>query len=296
MKSQRMKQFWIGVLFLLPISLVMIVFLVSPIFRTIFYSMTDWNGISAFHWTGLKNYADIFRDSSFIASIRRTLFIGFSIALFTNIFGLLLAVIVDQALLTRNVIRSLFFIPMLFPVVVAAYVWKYILDANNGLINRVFSDVSGASVHIPWIDTPANVVWVVIFVSVWQLVGPVMVVYLAALQTVPHEMKEAGIIDGASPLKQFYKITLPMIAPGVTINALIGLANGLRLFDLPYALTGGGPANATETLAIRIYRNAFQAFNLGYGMAGAIILTLFTLVITLVFVSFTKKYEGKVYS
>lgn len=295
MTRLRVRQFWVGVTFLLPISAVMAIFSLSPILRTAFYSLTDWNGLGEYRVIGLQNYAEILQDPSFIKSLKRTLVIGFAIAFFSNVVGLLLALIVDQALKAKSLIRALFFIPKLFPVVVAAYVWKYMLDANNGLFNRLLSDITGTQMSIPWIDTPANVVYAIVSISVWQLSGPIMVVYLAALQTVPQEIKEASVIDGAGPVRQFFSITLPYIAPGVTINALIGLANGLRLFDLPYALTGGGPANAAETLAIRIYRNAFQAFNLGYGTAGAIILTLFTLLITLSFVYFSKKAEGKAY-
>jgi raffinose/stachyose/melibiose transport system permease protein len=152
----------------------------------------------------------------------------------------------------------------------------------------------GRPVKLLFIDTPDNVVWTIIAIAVWQIVGPIMLVYLAALQTIPQELKEAGLIDGANAWQRFWHIMLPLIAPGVTINVLIGLANGLKLFDLPFALTGGGPANSSETLAIRIYNNAFQSSDLGYGMAGAFVLTAVVLMITFVFVFLSKKYEGTV--
>ncbi|WP_135554452.1 carbohydrate ABC transporter permease [Paenibacillus cymbidii] len=289
------KYFWTGVVFLLPISAMMLTFLVVPSMQTIALSLTSWTGIGRITYVGLENYRIIMDDASFLRALKRTLFMGFSIALLTNLFGLTLALALDRAFRTQKALRALFFIPKLIPIVVAAFIWKYMLDANNGMINKVLSELLGRDVKLLLIDTPGNVVWTVIGIAVWQIVGPVMLVYLAALQTVPHELKEAGLIDGANAWQRFRSIVLPLIAPGITINVLIGLANGLKLFDLPFALTGGGPANASETLAIRIYSNAFQSSELGYGMAGAFVLTGVVLVITFVFVFLSKKYEGTVH-
>ncbi len=121
-----------------------------------------------------------------------------------------------------------------------------------------------------------------------------MIVYLAALQGVPHEIRESARVDGATGIKEFFSITMPMIAPGITINLLIGLSNGIRIFDLPYALTGGGPANSSETLAIKIYNYAFESGQLAYGMAASFILTIVVLLITYLFVGLSKKYERTV--
>jgi raffinose/stachyose/melibiose transport system permease protein len=225
----------------------------------------------------------------------RTLWMGITIAILTNVLGMLLALAVDQSFKTKKLMRSLFYFPKLLPVVLGAYVWGYILDPNNGLMNQLLSNLAGKPVKVLWIDSPANVDFSIILIAVWQLAGPIMIVYLAALQFVPSEIKEAAIVDGASPTRKFFSIILPMIAPGITVNTLIGLAHGLKLFDLPFALTGGGPAGASETLAIRIYKDVFQSINLSYGMASAFVLVVFVLIITLAFVVVTKRYEGRAY-
>ncbi|CAH1221240.1 Melibiose/raffinose/stachyose import permease protein MelD [Paenibacillus allorhizoplanae] len=293
--SLNLKTFWIGILFLLPISIMIVTFMLVPVFQTMYYSFTNWDGLGEYRFIGFRNYQRIFSDASFVRTMYRTLWMGVAIALLTNAIGMLLALAVNQAFKTKNVMRTLFYFPKLLPIVLGAYVWGYILDTNNGLMNKILSSLMGKPIKVLWVDSPDFVAYTIILVAVWQLTGPIMIVYLAALQFVPNEIKEAAIMDGASPSRKFFSIILPMIAPGITVNTLIGLASGLKLFDLPFALTGGGPARASETLAIRIYRNAFQSLDLAYGMAAACVLVIFVLAITLLFVVVTKKYEGRAY-
>lgn len=293
--SLNLKTFWIGILFLLPISVMIVTFMLVPVIQTMYYSFTNWDGLGEYRFIGFKNYQRIFSDASFVKTMYRTLWMGFAIALLTNVLGMLLALAVNQAFKTKNLMRTLFYFPKLLPIVLGAYVWGYILDTNNGLMNKILTSLMGKPIKVLWVDSPDFVAYTIILVAVWQLTGPIMIVYLAALQFVPNEIKEAAIMDGASPSRKFFSIILPMIAPGITVNTLIGLASGLKLFDLPFALTGGGPARASETLAIRIYRNAFQSLDLAYGMAAACVLVIFVLAITLLFVVVTKKYEGRAY-
>ncbi|UVI29998.1 carbohydrate ABC transporter permease [Paenibacillus spongiae] len=285
------KLFLTGIMFIIPITAIMVIFFFYPIVQSFYYSLTDWNGVGSYTFIGFDNYVDIFNSELFTESLKRTLIIGISAAVLSNLFGLIFAVMLDQALKTKSLLRALFYIPNVIPIVVAAFVWRYILDANNGLINTLLSKVSEDRVVIPWIDSPDYVVFAIIMIAVWQMWGPIMVIYLASLQGVPQEMKEASMIDGASKVRGFFSITLPLIAPGITVNVLIGLANGIRIFDLPYALTGGGPANASETLAIRIYKYAFSSPDMAYGLATSFVLTLVAMVITYVFIAVSRKYE-----
>ncbi len=285
------KMFITGLLFITPITVILAVFLFYPILQSVYYSLTDWNGIGSHSFIGLANYADIFRDEGFRNSLTRTLYIGLAVALLANLFGLLFALLLDRRLKTKSLMRALFYIPNVIPIVVSAFVWRYILDANSGLLNLGLTELTGSKTAVPWIDSPEYVVFSIIAISVWQMWGPIMIIYLAALQGVPHEMKEASMIDGASVWNRFRNVTVPMIAPSITVNVLIGLANGLRIFDLPYALTGGGPANASETLAIKIYRYAFASADLSYGLAASFVLTAIALVVTFFFIALSRKYE-----
>lgn len=285
------KLFWTGIVFITPITLLLCLILLVPILQSFFYSLTDWRGVGEYQFVGLTNYALIFENQQFIAALKRTIWIGICSAVFANLTGLLLAVLLDQSLKTQNLLRALFYLPNVIPIVVSAFVWRYMLDANSGLINTMLKNIFGMKQTIPWIDSPDYVVFSIITITVWQMMGPIIIIYIAALQGVPQDLQEAAVIDGASRIRRFLNVTLPMIAPGITVNVLIGLSNGIRIFDLPFALTGGGPANSSETMAILIYRYAFQSVELSYGMSASFVLTIVAMVITFFFVAVSRQYE-----
>jgi len=285
------RMFITGIFFIAPITIILAIFLFYPILQSVYYSFTDWKGVGDYSFVGFGNYLDIFNDEGFTNALKRTLLIGLAAALLANLCGLLFALMLDQSLKTKSLLRAIFYIPNVIPIVVAAFVWRYILDANTGLLNEGIAKLTGGRVTIPWIDSPDYVVYSIIAITVWQMWGPIMIIYLAALQGIPQEMKEASMIDGATSWRRFFSLTLPMIAPGITVNVLIGLANGLRIFDLPFALTGGGPAGSSETLAVKIYRYAFSSTDLSYGLASSFILTLLALAVTFFFIALSRRYE-----
>jgi len=285
------RMFITGIFFIAPITIILAIFLFYPILQSVYYSFTDWKGVGDYRFVGFGNYLDIFNDEGFTNALKRTLLIGLAAALLANLSGLLFALMLDQSLKTKSLLRAIFYIPNVIPIVVAAFVWRYILDANTGLLNEGIAKLTGGRVTIPWIDSPDYVVYSIIAITVWQMWGPIMIIYLAALQGIPQEMKEASMIDGATSWRRFFSLTLPMIAPGITVNVLIGLANGLRIFDLPFALTGGGPAGSSETLAVKIYRYAFSSTDLSYGLASSFILTLLALAVTFFFIALSRRYE-----
>ncbi|MCQ6561983.1 carbohydrate ABC transporter permease [Paenibacillus mendelii] len=285
------RMFITGIFFVAPITIILAIFLFFPILQSVYYSFTDWKGVGGYSFVGFSNYLDIFNDESFTNALKRTLLIGIAAAVLTNLCGLLFALMLDQALKTKSLLRALFYIPNVIPIVVAAFVWRYMLDANSGLLNEWLSKLTGDRIAIPWIDSPDYVVYSIIAITVWQMWGPIMIIYLAALQGIPQDMKEATMIDGASKWRRFISLTLPMIAPGITVNVLIGLANGLRIFDLPFALTGGGPAGSSETLAVKIYRYAFSSTELSLGLASSFVLTICAMVVTFFFIAISRQYE-----
>src|SRR5690625_3439548 len=183
--SGSQKKYLTGLLFITPISVIVFTFLLLPIFQTMYYSFTDWNGVGDYNFIGFKNYTSIFTDSSFKYSLGMTIYVGLSIAFLTNVIGLTFAVILDRALKTKNILRAILYLPNVVPIVVAAFVWRYILDYNTGLANKFLSLFSEEPVHIPWVDSPEYVVSTIIVISTWQMIGPVMIVYIAALQGVP---------------------------------------------------------------------------------------------------------------
>jgi len=239
------------------------------------YAFTDWTGIGDFDFIGLENFRRIFEDPKVFGSIKNTLFLAFGFLIATNVVGLVLALALNRTLKTRYLLRVLFFMPVVLSPLAVSYIWKFIFDFNgplNGLIGWFGAEPK------TWLADPALALWAVLIVMAWQTTGMVMVIYLAGLATVPTEIEEAAALDGASTWRRFRHITVPSIRPSIAIASTLMLIQGLRVFDQVLALTGGGPAGATETLATQVYKETFALSNFGFGAALALVLTVIILV------------------
>ncbi|MGY1784361.1 carbohydrate ABC transporter permease [Geodermatophilus sp. SYSU D00698] len=250
-----------------------------------FYAFTDWTGIGDFDFVGLDNFRRIFEDPTLIGSLKNTLFLAFGFLIATNVVGLLLALALNRTLKTRYLLRVLFFMPVVLSPLAVSYIWKFIFDFK-GPLNGVLGWFGMAPKT--WLADPTLALWAVLVVMAWQTTGMVMVIYLAGLATVPAEIEEAAALDGASTWRRFRYITLPSIRPSVAIASTLMLIQGLRVFDQVMALTGGGPAGATETLATQVYKETFALSNFGFGAALALLLTLIMLVFSVLQQAATK--------
>jgi raffinose/stachyose/melibiose transport system permease protein len=246
-----------------------------------FFAFTDWSGIGDFSFIGLQNFVEIFQDSSKIGALGNTLFLAFASVVLSNVAGLAVALGLNRGLKSRYVLRVLFFMPVVLSPLAVSYIWKFIFDFN-GPINVVLRGIGLEEFAKPWVADPTWAIWTVLVVVVWQNTGFAMVIYMAGLAAVPVEIEEAAAIDGANLWQRFWHITLPSIRPAVAIATTLGIVNGLRVFDQIMALTGGGPAGATETLATQVYKQSFSLGNFGYGAALALLLTLIILAFALV--------------
>lgn len=246
-----------------------------------FFAFTDWSGIGSFTWIGFENFTKIFQDPAKINALVNTLFLAFVSVILSNVAGLILALGLNRMLRTRYVLRVLFFMPVVLSPLATSYIWKFIFD-YNGPINIVLRAVGLEEFAKPWIADPTWAIWTILIVVVWQNTGFAMVIYMAGLAAVPVEIEEAAAIDGCGIWQRFWHVTLPSIRPAVAIATTLGLVNGLRIFDQIIALTGGGPAGATETLATQVYKQAFALGNFGYGAALALLLTLIILVFAVI--------------
>lgn len=241
-----------------------------------FFAFTDWSGIGDFEWIGFDNFVRIFQDPSKLLALGNTLFLAFGSVILSNVAGLALALGLNRGLKSRYTLRVLFFMPVVLSPLAVSYIWKFIFDFN-GPINIVLKSVGLEEFAKPWVADPTWAIWTILVVIVWQNTGFAMVIYMAGLAGVPLEIEEAAAIDGANLWQRFWHITLPAIRPAVAIATTLGLVNGLRVFDQIMALTGGGPAGATETLATQVYKQSFALGNFGYGAALALLLTVIIL-------------------
>ncbi|ELP63034.1 ABC transporter, permease protein [Streptomyces turgidiscabies Car8] len=266
--------------FALPAALLFAFVVLVPSVRGVYYAFTDWDGLDPhFSFVGLDNFSELFRDPDARQAIWHTLLIAVSITVIQNALGLLLALGVNSAIKSRNVLRVLLFAPAVITPIVTAYLWRNLLGPD-GAVNSLLSAVGLGSLRQDWLGSPTVALWSVVGVIVWQFAGYSMVIFLAGLQSVPKEVHEAASMDGAGPVRRFWSVTRPLLAPALTINLMLSIIGGIKLFDQVYALTGGGPGHATDTLSTLIYKDAFTLGEFGYSIALAVILTIIVAVVS----------------
>lgn len=245
------------------------------------YAFTDWTGIGAWNFVGLQNFRDIFSNSEMSGSLVNTLVLATGFLVLSNVLGLGFALALNRTLKSRYVLRTLVFMPVVIAPIAVSFVWKFIF-AFDGPLNQTLQAVGLGGLAQDWLADPKLGLVAILVVMVWQSIGFTMVIYLAGLATVPVELEEAASLDGAGPMRRLFSVTLPIIQPSVAIATTLSLVQGLRVFDQVLALTGGGPAGATQTLATQVYQQTFVFGKFGFGAALALMLTLIILVFTII--------------
>lgn len=267
--------------------------LVVPTLRGATLAFTDWNGLSAtYNFVWFENFATVLTSPASLSAIVVTLTIAFFYMVFVNLFGLLLALGVHSKIKSRNLLRVLLFTPAVMTPVVTAYLWKYIL-APTGPLNILLDGLGLEALKQSWLGTPEGALFSIILVLVWQFSGYHMVIFLAGLQGIPDEILEAAAVDGAGPIRKFWYIVRPLLAPAITINLMLSIIGGLKIFDQVWVMTGGGPGGATHTLSTLLYRDAFQYGEFGTSIAMAIVLTALVALISGVQYRSLLKQEAK---
>lgn len=241
-----------------------------------FFAFTNWTGLGDFDFIGLANFERIFNDPLLVLAVGNTLFLAFGSVILTNVFGLLFALAINRTLKTRYILRTLLFLPVVLSSLAVAYIFKFIFDFN-GPLNGLLGALGLESLQRVWLADPTWSIWAILITVVWQQTGFVMVIYLAGLASVPIEVEEAAALDGAGVWGRFWNVIVPAIRPSIAIATTLGIIQGLRIFDQILALTRGGPAGATETLATEVYKQAFSLGQFGFGSALALVLTVIIL-------------------
>lgn len=280
----RDLSFW---LFLAPVILALVLVVLVPLIYGTIYSFTDWDGIKTSQFVGIEHYINLFQDSEFLNALQFTTLFSIASIILINAFGLSLALIVTSKLRSRNLLRTIFFMPNLIGGLILGFIWQFIFI-------KVFSSI-GTLLGIPflngWLSNTETGFWGLVILMTWQLSGYVMVIYIAYLQGIPNELIEAAEIDGASPLQKFWRVKFPLIAPAFTVSLFLTLSNGFKLYDQNLALTDGGPYNSTQMLAMDIVRTAFTDNNMAYAQAKAVIFFIIVAIFSLSQVYFNKKRE-----
>jgi raffinose/stachyose/melibiose transport system permease protein len=231
------------------------------------------------HWVGIDNFRAILHDQAARDAIKNTVFMALGITIVQNAIGLLLALGVNSQIKSRHILRVALFAPAVMTPVVVAFLWQY-MYSPTGAVNRGFGAVGLSGLQQEWLGDPSLALWCVVAVIVWQFAGYSMVIFLAGLQSIPTEVVEAAAVDGAGHFRRFWYVTRPLLAPALTVNLLLSMIGGLKLFDQVWVLTNGGPGTSTETLSTLIYKNAFQFGEFAYSAALALLLTVFVAVVS----------------
>jgi ABC-type sugar transport system permease subunit len=267
-------------------------FLLYPIASSLLTSFTDRNPLRAESaFVGLDNYRQLFGDPRLLTSLRFTTVVVIVVTIVSNVVGLALALLLNGPSLGFRLMRTLIFIPQVLSGVIVAFIWRSILT-QNGLLNTFLRNIGLADQPISWIGTPDLALLSVCVVVSWATIAFATVVYVAALQSVPGELYEAARIDGATALGRFRFVTLPMIAPGMTISIVLCLITTFKLYDVIAVLTGGGPANSTQTTAFYLITVAFTTNRFGYASAIAILLLVATTVIAYTLTGLLRRREA----
>ena len=277
--------------FAAPALIFYFVIVLIPAIGGIWYSFTDWNLLNPQpRFVGLANYAEaLLRDSYFVSSLLFTLkYVGFMVVL-QNAIGLLLALLVESRRRGRVAFRTMLFLPNMISMIIGGFMWLFIFTR---VLSRLNPEGLLGFLNQSWIGDPAWSFFAILTVSLWAGVGYLMVIYVAALQSVPRQLLESAAIDGASKARTFVSVTLPMILPAVTIGIFLALNSSFKVFEVVYALTGGGPGRATQVIALNIFEEAFNMSNrFGYASAKATLLFLVVFTITLVQLRIMKRRE-----
>lgn len=260
--------------FTVPALLLFAFVVLVPSARGVYYAFTDWDGLDpAFTFIGLDNFTAMADDPDALQAIGHTLLIAVAITVLQNGLGLLLALGVNTAIKSRNILRVLLFAPAVVAQIVTAYLWRNLLGPD-GAVNSLLGGIGLESWQQNWLGDPDLALWMIVLVVVWQYAGYSMVIFIAGLQSIPKEIHEAAAIDGSGPVRRFWSVTRPLLAPAITINVMLSVIGGLKLFDQVYGMTGGGPGHATDTISTLIYKDAFTLGEFGYSIALAVVLTV----------------------
>ena len=293
-QKKEMSQGTVAALFSAPALLVICLTVLFPFCYAFYLSLHRYKlKLKAKPFVGFGNYIKILKDDDFWTSFATTLTFAVGAVLVIVTVAFFIALLLDQDFPGRGILRALLLVPWAIPAVVNGFLWKWLLDANYGIINAIFSSVGLIETYQSWLTSmPSAMIWTILAYS-WTHIPLAALLLLAGLQTIPSSLHEAAIVDGANNWQRLVNITLPMLRPTLTVVLIFETIFALKVFDIIFVLTAGGPGNATNVLGWEIYINTFRKLDFGTGSALAMLLGLLTLGIAIIFYAFLDKGESQ---
>ncbi len=276
-----------------PAILVYATFAIWPIIEVIFLSFQSWDGLSADRaWIGVENYRRIFtEDPVFWAAFRNTVIWTVMSVIFPPVLGLLLALGLNENLFGRVPLRAIYYLPVIVAPIAVATMWRWMYDPFFGLFNQILTSWGMTGLIQDWLGDRKVALYSMFVAYTWQHVGFSMVLFLAGLQNVDRSLVEAARIDGCNRWQGFVHVTLPALMTTITIVLVLSTISSLKAFDIVYGMTGGGPAQSTQMLALWAFTQSMQIFNFGRGSAISVILLLITLAVIIPYLRWSQRRE-----
>jgi multiple sugar transport system permease protein len=284
----------LGALLLAPAALLLLVIVVYPIatlFWTSLHSIDNANPAAGEQWAGLANYARAFDDDRFWHSLWQTVVYVVVTVPAALAVGLGLALLANQPFKVKWPVRLGLLLPWALPLVFAGLIFRWFFEYQTGIVNDVLVRLGGEP--LPWLSSPTLATIAICIAIVWKSSSFMALMLLAGLQSIPRSLYEAAEVDGASTWQQFVEITLPMLRPAIFVALIFRTITAIQTFDIPYAMTGGGPGEATETLAMYIHKTTLDFLDFGYGSALAALMFVFSMVATSGYLRYTRRSSAR---
>lgn len=277
-KARQAYKARLAYLFLAPAFFLLILFIAYPLLRSLILSLYEWNGITRPEFVGLANFRLLFQDSSFFKALSNTIIFSVLTTAGTVIIGFLLAVAIERRVKGWAFFKVIYFLPVMMSMTVVGLLWGQLYDPTFGPIN-VFLKAVGIDNPPAWMGDPKVALYAIIAVTIWQYSGFPMIVFLAAMENIPLDIHDAATIDGVNTRQRITRIIFPLIRQVFAVIVMLQIVFSLKVFDIIWVMTQGGPGESTSVLGVYLYRNAFIYTYFGYGSAVAVVMTaiIFTL-------------------
>ncbi|HJB00612.1 MAG TPA: sugar ABC transporter permease [Candidatus Mediterraneibacter merdavium] len=294
---RKIKKFFqydnIGILFVLPAFLYMLVFVGYPILRNIILSLQDVTMANLVHgakkFVGFQNYIELFKDAVFRTSLTNTLVFTVCCLVAQFIIGFALAIFFNKRFAISKPLRGILLVPWMIPITVTALIFKLLFATDIGVLNYILKSLHIISENIEWLTTPQTAMFALICANVWIGIPFTMILISTGLTTIPKDLYESASIDGATGVQAFFKITLPLLRPTIESVLILGFIYTFKVYDLVYVMTSGGPVNSTHMLSTYSYKLSFEMFQYSKGSAVANVLLVILMIVGIFYLRATKE-------
>lgn len=282
------------IIMIMPAVILFTVFYLAPIFISVYYSFTDFSGIGAAKFIGLKNYQVLLNDKFFFVALKNTFIILIGITITILPLSFIVALLLEKPFRGSGVVQSIIFAPNVIAPILVGLIWLFILDPKMGMINAILRSIGLSDYQQQWIGGKTLTPYSVAFVYLWQVLGFYTTINMAGLRSIPADIYEAAEIDGANYFQRIRKITIPMMKNTIVINTILIITGGFKIFETVKQLTNGGPNHMSDVLVTYMYDTTFTSSRYGYGMAVATVSFVLCLIFSIIYlVNVGKSLEQK---